>query len=237
MSSYSARDHLRQNVGQGNEGRMIDSWFNEVIVDGAKILEIGYGKGNFLKRVEDSGKKIELYGIDVSEENLKIAREQVGVKCGLLLMDISKEKFPWKENYFDAVIVMEVLEHIESPLSCSIEIQRVLKKNGLLLYSFPLEAEISGAKGPILNHKERKHESGFHSFPYPGLFMYENHRYFWNQQFYKIVDEQKIEYHMFWKMINTKLNLPHCLDVVNIDFSTEALFREIWTEPKYKDIY
>jgi len=117
------------------------------------------------------------------------------------------------------------------------EIQRTLKRDGVLLYSFPLEAKVSGTKGPILRHDERKHESMFHSFPYPGLFLYESQRYFWNQQYFRIVDEEKVQYHMFWKMLNTKVDRIHCLDLVNVDRDTRSLFQDIWTTPKYKDIY
>jgi len=236
--TYSAREHLRRNVGQGMEERIHQPWFEEICKDNSKILEIGFGKGNFLKKVESTGKNIELYGIDVSEENLKIAREQVGVKCGLLLMDIAKEKFPWKDNYFDAIVMMEVLEHVESPLTTTIEIQRVCKRNGTVLYSYPLESKICGAPlhNGVIKHNERKHESGFHSFPMPGMFTYENQRYFWNQQYFRVEDEERTEYHIMWKMTNLKLDRPHCLDVVNIDWNTEELFEGVWTEPKFKDI-
>ena len=105
----------------------------------------------------------------------------------------------------------------------------------MITWITPLEAEISGAKGPILDHRKRKFENGYHSFIYQGLYMYENHRAFCNQFYFKIEDEEKKEYHMFWKMKNTKKDKPCCVDLINIDWNTEDLFKDIWTEPKYKE--
>jgi ubiquinone/menaquinone biosynthesis C-methylase UbiE len=44
---------------------------------------------------------------------------------------------PFKGKIFDKVCMYEVIEHVESPLSCLKEIHRVLKKNGILEVSTP----------------------------------------------------------------------------------------------------
>ena len=46
---------------------------------------------------------------------------------------------PFKNNFFDAVIVEDVLEHLEQPEKAVSEISRVLKKGGVLTSYIPLE--------------------------------------------------------------------------------------------------
>lgn len=47
------------------------------------------------------------------------------------------EKLPFKDNTFDAVISIAVLEHVRDPFICAKEISRVLKPGGELLCSIP----------------------------------------------------------------------------------------------------
>jgi SAM-dependent methyltransferase len=45
---------------------------------------------------------------------------------------------PFEDEAFDAVILAEVIEHVSDPLKALLEVQRVLKKNGLLFLTWPL---------------------------------------------------------------------------------------------------
>ncbi len=49
-------------------------------LQGKKILEIGAGKGGFLKTLEEMGYQVQARGIEYNEEFVRIAREQEGVE-------------------------------------------------------------------------------------------------------------------------------------------------------------
>ena len=59
------------------------------------------------------------------------------------VMSISDLNF--KENAFDLVLMLEVLEHVEQPFNASSEILRVLKPGGILLLSTPFTFGIHDA--------------------------------------------------------------------------------------------
>jgi SAM-dependent methyltransferase len=52
-----------------------------------------------------------------------------------ILADITN--LPIENNSIDVVLCTEVLEHLENPTACNMEIQRVLKKDGIVFYSVP----------------------------------------------------------------------------------------------------
>ena len=53
---------------------------------------------------------------------------------------------------------------------------------------------------------------------------------FLNQLYFKIVDEEKKDYHIFFKMENKKIDRPEILDVVNGDY--DRLYDDITTPSK-----
>ena len=58
--------------------------------------------------------------------------------------DLTKEQIPFENNYFDIVIFTEVLEHLFIPPNkVLMEIFRVLKENGILLFSVPNVAKLA----------------------------------------------------------------------------------------------
>jgi SAM-dependent methyltransferase len=80
-------------------------------------------------------------------------------------VDLSEDTLPFKDRYFDYVIILETLEHLKSPQSGIEEIQRVLKKGGIMLASVP---------NPRTDHK----------LMYPCLFKFGNFkRYLSNNRF------------------------------------------------------
>lgn len=228
--SFNAVDHLVNNWGMGIEGAVPEEWFQEMNTKDTKLLEVGFGKGNLLKRLSNEDGP-DLYGIEASQTNYRYAVGELGVKANLSIADISMERFQYPDGHFDNVVLLEVLEHIMSPMHAILEIQRVLKKGGTFYFSWPEERLISGI-GKEKNQFNRQYGEGYHSFPYPGLFLYENMRVFFNQMYFRIVEEHTTEYHVFWKMINLKHDRPNILDVVNGDYDGGQLYGDVITSPK-----
>tara|TARA_B100001971_G_C18099780_1_gene488182 strand:- start:137 stop:736 length:600 start_codon:yes stop_codon:yes gene_type:complete len=101
-----------------------------------KILDAGCGEGHLLKMINHNQKKHSLYGVDITPIAVKSA------KLRLPLATISNEcldSLSFSSNYFDIVICTEVIEHIPDYHKALNELQRVLKKDGLLIISFPNE--------------------------------------------------------------------------------------------------
>jgi ubiquinone/menaquinone biosynthesis C-methylase UbiE len=226
---FDAVNSLVNTWGMGIEDQLPDKWFDEINKPTLKILEVGFGKGSLLKRLSNENGP-ELYGVDCAQVNFRHASNELYVNAALSLADISRERLQYPDGHFDVVIMMEVLEHVLSPLHVVLEIQRVLKKDGLFLFSWPEETLISGI-GREKDQTKRNYGNGYHSFPYPGLFQYDNMRVFFNQTYFEITEELKNDYHIFFRMINRKLNKPHILDVVNGDYDSNDLYGSLKTPP------
>lgn len=94
-------------------------------------LDLGCGTGEMLKLIlqEDAGK--ELYGIDLSEKMLHVAKSKLPEQVKLLLGD--SEALPFSDNTFDVVYCNDSFHHYPSPMNVLREVQRVLKPGGTFL--------------------------------------------------------------------------------------------------------
>jgi 2-polyprenyl-6-hydroxyphenyl methylase/3-demethylubiquinone-9 3-methyltransferase len=95
---------------------------------GAKILDIGVYPPHLFTAFEQLGYK--LSGISSQHEKVKLKN--------ISILNIEKEKFPYKNNEFDLILMTEVIEHLTAnPVVYLSEIKRVLKPNGYLLITTP----------------------------------------------------------------------------------------------------
>jgi len=99
---------------------------------GDRLLDIGCGDGTLGYYAKTKYK--EVYGVDISEKAIDIARKR-GIKT--FKIDLNKETLPFPDNYFDAVTCLDVIEHIIDPRFLVKEIYRVLKKGEILIISTP----------------------------------------------------------------------------------------------------
>lgn len=100
-------------------------------LSGKIILNLGCGNGDFLDR--EFLIKNKLIGIDISMNSLKNA-----VKSGYITVLADAETgLPLKDASMDVVIASEVIEHIVNTDLFLFEINRVLKKDGLLFLTTP----------------------------------------------------------------------------------------------------
>ncbi len=107
---------------------------------GAKrVLDLGCGTGRHLLFFSKKG--FEVYGMDASTKGISIAEqwlleENLNVNIKLHRME---GKFPYKDNFFDAIISIQVIHHnkMKEILKTVSEIERVLKKDGIIFITFP----------------------------------------------------------------------------------------------------
>ena len=91
-----------------------------------KILDVGCATGVFLDIARANG--WQPFGVEISDYATSYAREKF--KLNIFAGEIIDARYP--ANYFDVITLQDVLEHVLDPKTFLIEINRVLKKDGLL---------------------------------------------------------------------------------------------------------
>ncbi|HNW91089.1 MAG TPA: class I SAM-dependent methyltransferase [Bacteroidales bacterium] len=104
----------------------------KLLPEHARILDIGCGNGDFLRYVSLCGDH-ELYGIERDEEAAKRAK----TKTNIHLQTTPLQENDYGENFFDAVTLFHVFEHLAEPRKTLEIISKILKPGGILIISFP----------------------------------------------------------------------------------------------------
>jgi len=114
-----------------------DYWNNTILnlipKTSGTVLELGCGTGIFLNKLAKRFNKI--YGIDVSLDMLKKIRVQHKNYKGCIAGD--GMNMPYSGKSFDVVFCRGVLHHLPSLPDSLTEINRVLKSDGMLIFSEP----------------------------------------------------------------------------------------------------
>lgn len=100
----------------------------------ARILEIGCSNGNTGALALADKKCGEYIGIDINEVAIKKARSKL---TEVLVGNIETMHLPWNEEYFDVLILSEVLEHLSNPWEVLKKLHKYLKPNAIILASLP----------------------------------------------------------------------------------------------------
>lgn len=100
---------------------------------GLKILDIGCGTGETLSFLESYLSSPKLFGIDTSQTAINFAIKR-GHKN---ITKVDAKTLPFKDNTFDYVLLLDVIEHIKDDVSILIEAKRVLCKGGKVIITTP----------------------------------------------------------------------------------------------------
>jgi len=121
------------------------------------ILEIGTGKGHTMLALAKAGHKFT--SIDKDKNTLKIAALNLAYAKLLSLVEfhtMDGKKLKFKNNSFNNIIAVSVFHHISSVEKMLIEIDRVLSKNGKIIF-----ADFN-SKGMAIVNSVHKHEGRVH---------------------------------------------------------------------------
>lgn len=117
------------------EQKLRTNFFNSLIRNlvkkNSRILDIGCAYGFYLKYLE---KDYETYGIDISLHAVEKAK-QICKDSKIAVM--SAERLEFKNNFFDLILCLDVLEHSINPKKCLENCRAILKNNGFLIVSVP----------------------------------------------------------------------------------------------------
>lgn len=128
------------------------------------ILEIGYGSGIFLPTLAACADKVT--ALDIHPETIAVQKllnwYNLSSRVDLVSGDIMKMPFP--DNAFDCCVIVSTLENIENSGQAVAEIARVVKPDGDIIISFPVENFITDALFRIAGEDPRKIHPSNHKY-------------------------------------------------------------------------
>lgn len=102
-------------------------------IKGGRVLDLGLFTGIFSTLFYSFG--FHVTGVDIMQE--KVDNIRARIPSGVFLCHNLNNKLPMENEEFDVVWAGDVLEHVESTQVVFSEINRILKKDGLLILTVP----------------------------------------------------------------------------------------------------
>lgn len=108
----------------------LDKYIREVKI--GKVLDAGCAYGLMLKKFPLSWQK---FGLDISDYAIGVAKKKVPE--ALFFSRSIDGDLPFEENFFDLVLLNDVLEHLKNPEIALRNIYKILKRGGILYITTP----------------------------------------------------------------------------------------------------
>lgn len=102
-------------------------------------LDIGCHGGTFTSRLIKKIEPENIYGIDISKDAIKLISKRIP-KGKFKVANAAK--LPYKNNFFEIVFCLEMLEHVDNPSVVLSEMRRVMKKGSPAILLVPPDSKL-----------------------------------------------------------------------------------------------
>lgn len=99
-----------------------------------RVFEIGCGTGETLSHLKLIGRCDWVGGLEIFPAAAQLARRKLDL---VLEGNIEKIDLPFEDNSFDAILCLDVLEHLLEPWNVIQRMHKLLKPGGILICSIP----------------------------------------------------------------------------------------------------
>lgn len=139
-----------------SRNELIASFLSRYCPDARSLLEVGCGTGFVLEGITQRQPELQLVGVELFEEGLRVARRRLP-EVELLRADAHALPF---ESEFDVVCAFDVLEHIEDDVAVLREMSRSARRGGVVMLTVPQHRFLWSAADDVAAHQRRytRHE-------------------------------------------------------------------------------
>lgn len=130
-----AKTQLDLDEGSNTFSKISDLW--KETKPQMRILDIGCGAGSVSGELAKRGH--EVCGLDIMAEAVARAKNR-GINAEIY--DVNNLPLPFKDSFFDCILVLDILEHVFDPLSLLREMRRVLSAEGYSIIVLPLHFDL-----------------------------------------------------------------------------------------------
>lgn len=116
----------------------------KAIQDCDTFLEVGSGEGFCTRTIVSYSTKpfLKVKAFDIDPARVAVAKS-LWTDNGKISYEVSDacKTFPYKDSEFDAIVLLDIIEHVKDPSLVIKECVRVLRKRGILFLVIPCEGE------------------------------------------------------------------------------------------------
>jgi ubiquinone/menaquinone biosynthesis C-methylase UbiE len=148
-SRYADGEYLAANPTWGEEDsvwkarRIHELWLKTGLPVPGTVAEIGCGAGRILAALQSSFPDTVTYaGFDIAPAAIQLAQKHAGKRLAYHCEDLTKS-----DRRFDALLCIDVFEHVENPFEFLRSIKRLAP---LIVFNIPLEMHVAGV---LINHQ------------------------------------------------------------------------------------
>jgi len=137
-----------------NKRQLVLKFLDSLNISKSRILEVGCGGGFLSSHLTQAGTNV--VATDLFINATRSVKDRGVTKS--LAFDAG-QPWPFKKSSFKAVIMLDVLEHIEDDIACLHEARRVLSRDGIALLTVPAHQFLFSSWDKVLGHHRRYSKS------------------------------------------------------------------------------